>query len=307
MAESQASKRARANTAGDTHAFPVGDEVPGSAARQIPTEEKSRKIRQYVQKLNPQNISDILIRAAETHPDVSAMVSHAVQKLYEKEQSRVIDFDRYSKSVWKSINITYRSMSGSKQYEMAFDVAEEVTSTIRYIAKQSGSFANPKTRFNGLSVLRKIGKTIALSSTDTLGHEVQKQFQWDPCLEEGMLKIVSAMKPEERRAIRVDKSGPEALWPKLLELKDLGKGYCLFEKLGEVLDLLEGKKGVDREFEDDEDDDEDDEDDDDEDDEGDEDDEDDEEDGEDGEDEGWEGMGKYINLDDFDSDGAPRR
>jgi hypothetical protein len=59
-----------------------------------------------------------------------------------------------------------------------------------------------------------------------------------------MLKIVSAMKPEERHAIRRDQTNSEALWPKLLELEKLGKGYCLFEELEDVLDLLDGKEGA---------------------------------------------------------------
>lgn len=78
------------------------------------------------------------MKAAVSHADVSAMVENAVQKIREKEQSRVVDFDSYSKSVWKSINVTYRSMSGSKQYDMAFDVANDVTDTIKSIVKQCG-------------------------------------------------------------------------------------------------------------------------------------------------------------------------
>lgn len=110
-------------------------------------------------------------------------------------------------------------------------------------------FANPKTRFNGLSVLRKIGKTIALSSNDTLGNEVQKQFQYDSSLEDGMFKIVSSMKPEERQTIRQDETSEEALWPKLHELQELGADYCIFGGLGKVLDLLDGGEGEDGEYE----------------------------------------------------------
>lgn len=171
------------------------------------------------------------------------MIDAEIRKMREREQNRVKDFDYYSKMVWKSINITHRSMNGSAQYDIAFDVTNDIISTVQSIAKQCGPFANTKTRWNGLSVLRKIGKTIALSSNDTLGHEVQKHFQMDSRFVDAMRDIVSAMTPEERLKIKQDESSPETLWPKLLELDELREDHCIFEDFGEVLDLLEGKEG----------------------------------------------------------------
>ncbi|EKV07893.1 hypothetical protein PDIG_61260 [Penicillium digitatum PHI26] len=46
------------------------------------------------------------------------------------------------------------------QYDVSFEDAQDVVDTIKSITKQCRPFANPQTRFNGLSVLRKIGKTI---------------------------------------------------------------------------------------------------------------------------------------------------
>ncbi|KAK2758357.1 hypothetical protein FQN54_004206 [Arachnomyces sp. PD_36] len=225
MAEAQGTKRARANTAGDTHA-PLDSE----------------KLRKYVQQLDRDTLTSIVVQAATSYADVNASINDAIRKIREKERNRVIDFDHYSGSVWREINVTYSSMKGSKQYDKSFDVAHDVQDTINRIAKQCGPFANPRTRYNGLSVLRKIGKTIALSSTDTLGHEVQKQFSYGSYLEDGMVKIVSAMQPDERRAIRQDLSSSESLWPKLIELEKLGDQYCLYGKLGSVMKLLEGGK-----------------------------------------------------------------
>jgi hypothetical protein len=154
-------------------------------------------------------LADIVIQASQKHPDMGGMVDAEIRKIREREQNRVQNFDSYSKMIWKSINNTHRSMKGSAQYD--------IVSTVQSIAKQCDPFTNTKTRWNGLSVLRKIGKTIALSSNDTLGHEVQKHFQSDSSFVDAMWDIVSAMMPEERQKIRQDESSPEALWPKLLE------------------------------------------------------------------------------------------
>jgi hypothetical protein len=170
-------------------------------------------------------------------------VHDIVEAIREKERSRVINFDYESKDVWMQINVRYKTMSGSKQYEVAGDVWHYVTRSMKFIAGQCGPFGNRQTRFNGLSTLRKIGKTICLSSTDIVGHEVQKQFQWDQTLEDCMKRIVSGMSEDERKAIRQDESSAEALWPKLVELKKLARGRCIFNELDKVLDLIECGEG----------------------------------------------------------------
>ncbi|KGO77225.1 hypothetical protein PITC_092970 [Penicillium italicum] len=218
-------KRARANIIGDAHIKTTAPSV--------------EEISQNIQHLDPQTVTDLLIQAAHIHPDVMSMVDDAIRVIREKEQNRIINFEHYSSSVWKSINITYGSMRGGAQYDVSFEVAQSIVDTIKLITKQCGPFTNPQTRFNGLSVLRKIGKTIALSSNDTLGHEVQKRFQWDTSLVEGMLEIIDSMMEDERREIREDESSPESLWPKLEELEQLAEDYCIHPGLGAVLDRLD--------------------------------------------------------------------
>lgn len=241
MSEGNPSKRARTNSTGASHTQNNVEESPFT--NQETAKPDIEEIREKVKLLSQNQLTDIIVQAAQAHADVNGMIESLIQAMHEKEKNRVIDFDHYSKSVWKEINITYRSWSGSKQYDIAYRVLEDVNYDIKDIAKQCSRLANPKTRYNGLSVLRKIGKTIVLSS-DTLAHEIRKNCQWDHTLENSMIQIVSAMKPEERKAIRDDQSSPEALWPKLMELKDLASGYCIFEKLGQVMDLLDGGKGI---------------------------------------------------------------
>ncbi|PYI04635.1 hypothetical protein BO78DRAFT_420378 [Aspergillus sclerotiicarbonarius CBS 121057] len=212
MSDMHVSKQARANETGDAHVRLTSNSEEGTPElKHTRSEEKALRIRDQVNSLDNENLANIVIKAAEDHPD----------------------------SVWKTLNITYQRLSGTNQFDMAGEVEEDIIDTIERITEQCGPSANLQTRYNGLSVLRKIGKSIALSY-DTLAHEVRKRFQWDTTMEDSMMKIIGAMEPQERLAIYRDNTSPEALWPKLLELGKLAEGYCVFKGFPEVLDLLQG-------------------------------------------------------------------
>ena len=193
--------------------------------------------------LTQDKIKQILIQAAEIHPDVHSLVTGAIEATKAEQRNTVISFPFESSSVWHKINTRYSGMRGSQQFEVSFEVVSHVTSTINNILNKCRMHPKPKTLFNGLTVLRKIGKTICLSGGDTIGHEVQKHFQSDTCLEDAMHEIVSGMTMEQWEDIFFDDSTPEALWPKLLELEELAEGHCLFKGLGDVIELL-GKAEV---------------------------------------------------------------
>ncbi|KAJ5565398.1 hypothetical protein N7513_001640 [Penicillium frequentans] len=255
MASPNIAKRARANTAGDTHLQHVEASTNQNSVNEAPINEAPVPSPKEMIKLKAEGLAELLHKAAKAHPDVNTMVTAAINSMMEERKKRIVDFDQYSKSIWSAINVRHSSKKGSKQYDLSFDVASEVSSTISHIANQCAEFSNPRTRLNGLETLRKIGKTICLSSNDTLGHEVQKQFQSDPSLENAMHDIVSEMSPAEREVVM---NGP--LWQKLDELEQLANDYCVFEGLHAVMDLIQGEGGNDageeEESEDDEDEDE---------------------------------------------------
>ncbi|GES65670.1 hypothetical protein ATEIFO6365_0012006200 [Aspergillus terreus] len=215
--DTQPAKRSRANSAGDSHVRTQEDAltVAGEDKTTPVASAPNIDIRTDIKCLDAETIENILIAAANTYPAINAVVQSAIEKRREKEQSRIIYFDHYSSAIWKEINVRYR-----------------------HIAEQCGPMANPKTRYNGLSVLRKIGKTICLSSNDVLRHEVQLWFQWDTTLEDCMLKIVSAMSPKERSDITGDDSSDQALWPKLEELEGLAEKHFVFKGFSKVMELL---------------------------------------------------------------------
>ncbi|KAL5338583.1 hypothetical protein BJX70DRAFT_398530 [Aspergillus crustosus] len=100
--------------------------------------------------LGGKTIIELLTYAARAHPDVHTALERAITEKRQEEYRRVETFSYESGHSWKQINVTYSSMSGSKQYNFAGDVYRETVETIERIAKQCGPFANPRTRYNGL-------------------------------------------------------------------------------------------------------------------------------------------------------------
>lgn len=129
-------------------------------------------------------------------------------------------------------------MSGSREYDQAFDVGYEIQSTIEDIKMQCGELASPGTRRNGLSVLRKIGRSIALSAGIT-GREVRQIVGEKQCLPDAMSYIIDAMSQDEIDAIRQDDKHADGLWNKLLQLEAESKSMCVFPGPDQVLDLID--------------------------------------------------------------------
>jgi hypothetical protein len=263
MSAATSAKRARADTAGRSidrpdlrlngpePIEPSGDSGSSSAdsdssGSQSPalSGTPSSDIDALIEELSSEEVQNILAQAAATHPDVLQKINDIVSAKRQREGNRVVDFDYYSGSVWKTLNITYRSLSGSEQYHIADEVMDEIDGTIAHIVLQCRRSANPQTRYNGLSVLRKIGKSILLSR-DTLAHEVQKLYQSNHSLDDGMRSIVAAMSPEEKGRIRRNDADPEGLWLKLLELEKLADNCC-FTGIGKVIKLLDDQKDRDK-------------------------------------------------------------
>lgn len=111
-------------------------------------------------------------------------------------------------------------MSNRRQSEMATSVLVRIRRVVDTVVQQCGEHASPQTRWNGLSALRKILKTLSFGCFNTFQYEVQEPLQWETFLEDGMLKILASMSRQEKTAIRRDER-PGPLWPKLVELEKL--------------------------------------------------------------------------------------
>jgi hypothetical protein len=242
-------KRARADTAGTVLVsngrlnLETTQDLP-SASPSVPNVVNLETVTAMLAELPTAWTRDALASMALKHPDVLQAISDEVKRTRDRANKLVIDFDHHSKSIWKELNVTYRSMSGSRQYDIANDVADRINSAIKSIVTQCRRPSSPQTRRNGLEVLRKIGKSIVLSR-DTLGHEVQKRYQWDKALEDGMLEILEYMDQSELDKIRGGTTSPSELWQKLLELETLARSACCFEAMHEVFEFIDGSDSED--------------------------------------------------------------
>lgn len=234
MSQRLVTKRARANTAGDSLAEQNSNQQT-TLQQTIPTEEE-------VQTLEVEHLAKLLRHAAEMHPDVHAMLNEAIKEEREKRLDVVHDFNDRAINIWNTINVTYSHLKSSKQRDQAWDVVSEITYTLGSIAAQCDAAASPGTKVNGLWALCLIGEAICCAR-DTLGSEVRKQFETDPSLENAMHDIVSAMSVEERRAVADSGIQPNSLWERLLELENEARPHCVFEGLDSVMDLIEGIYG----------------------------------------------------------------
>ncbi|KAJ9379546.1 hypothetical protein DTO063F5_7138 [Paecilomyces variotii] len=225
---SRPAKRARVDTDDDVTASPSRN------AEQPAPEE----IDCLIDDLDENDCRNLLSQAAMAHPDVLRSLRAVVRALEAQAASTVVDFNGHSSDVWKMLNVTYRSASGSAQYEISGQVENSIIDNINDIcdqaAKPSASFG---TKRNGLEVLRKIGKSIVLSS-NTLAHEVQMRFQWDNSLVDGMMDIVNAMTHEEHGMMCFWNDGRGPWQDKMNELVRLSRQRCCFNGLEDVLATL---------------------------------------------------------------------
>ena len=174
--DAHVSKHVRADSAGNTYdVSQLQTTSPPTTTSQDPPAAVTNAIRENIRHLEQQQINDILTKAAEYHQDIADMISEAVKEHRRKEETRVINFNFYSKEVWKSLNIRHKRTMSSMQWEVAPEVVNEIIEAVQTIVKRCTSFASPQTCLNGITVLRKIGKSTCLVPMNTLGGEVKKK------------------------------------------------------------------------------------------------------------------------------------
>ena len=188
------------------------------------------KVLELVSSLDPKTISQLLIAAAKIYPDVASLVQQEADRIAAAERAKVFDFDYLSKSVWKTLNVTYERYSGSHAYEMSGHAENEIEDCIEEVRRSCPKTASLKTKENALETLRKIGKSICLSN-GVVGHEIRKSYGCQTTLISTILGIAESLADEELERLRP--------WcdDKLVELQGIANDYCIFEDLGEVIDL----------------------------------------------------------------------
>ncbi|CAG7924588.1 unnamed protein product [Penicillium olsonii] len=229
---SPAAKRLRTNTIGDAQATQA--ETPSATSSQA----AAKKAKDLVKRLDKNEIRRLLVDAAKAHPDVLLGVENSIKAAIEREKARVIDFDHLSKDVWRAM-YRYTPMRDHYDDEKSYAVSDKVSSTISSIVRRCDPNTSFGTRYNGLSVLRKIAKTIASAHPqgDMVAFDVRTMFESDTVLVAGMINILNSMEDSE-----LDSIFKGELYPKLVELRDLAGG-CIFDGLDDVLAKIHGGDG----------------------------------------------------------------
>jgi hypothetical protein len=129
------------------------------------------------------------------------------------------------------INQKWARLSGSKQYNKAWDATEMVNDEITTIAQSVTKRSHYETKVNAILALCEVGHVVAVGG-DCIGSEVRKHVGYDEVLVNTMWHIVNIMTADEKKALNIDgKRGLGAFD------KDR-KSYCVFDDFEQVLDKL---------------------------------------------------------------------
>lgn len=250
MAEKVSGKRRRANTADEAvvalapHAIPTTPKHNPQPAMAARSSVPAHDLQTAVNALDDKSVRSLLLGAAQANPSLALLIHEQYEAIIQKERSRIIDFDHYSKSLWYELNKKYSSLSGSKQYDQAFNVVASINGVLKSITNQCSENTNIATLKSAILTIRKIGKSICLAG-DTLGHEVRNHT--DSTFVDTMMHVAECF-PEETRLglLEIDCDGT-TFEDKLMELEEMSNGLCIFEDVGIVRDFLAGEADDDNE------------------------------------------------------------
>jgi hypothetical protein len=227
----------------DNSFFDMANPQPGKRQRtEEPTNFNATKIEiwEALTKLDASFTQQLLFRLAMSQPRVASEIWESYQSELQKERTLVLDFGIHAEEVETALNEKYGNLGGSKQFELADDVIDQILRSINAIqeeaTKANASFG---TRKSGLETLRNIGEAIC-TSNGVIPQEVIKSFQHDPALEDAMLAIVGCMTIEQRSAMAKARDGSSEFREKMRDLVADGDGLCIFGRVGDVLSVLEG-------------------------------------------------------------------
>lgn len=205
--------------------------INGDSAAVSESPDEYRKI---IATFDESTLRDLLLFAATNSSQVAAQVIALRNDIFDAESRRVIDFDRFSKSLWHDLAQGDGS-TGSRQYHLGLEVSVRIEETIARIKEQTLSHSSFGTKKSALVTLRKIAKIIVLSGNNTMGHEVIIQLCQDgEPLDKAMHYIVDGMSEHERDIMRSDQEWVD----RVKELVELGRKHQMYETLIQLLEKL---------------------------------------------------------------------
>lgn len=139
----------------------------------------------------------LLLELSTSHPSAAPVIAAYINRFTQDEAARranasSVDFDHYSKSIWKALNITHARKSGSKQYEAAHDIAGDIDDAVRDILSRVAQSDRYATRLSAFSTMRKVSKSIITCGEGEI-RKVVMNSQAPGSLAEGMERVLDAM------------------------------------------------------------------------------------------------------------------
>lgn len=203
------------------------DEVPVYVAH--PTEAEFQHATDLVNSIDANAAASMLANAASHFPKVFENIEKYIERRDAKEWTKIVDFDYLSKDAWKAFNVTYARMKDSQAYMMTGKVSATIDDCYSIIQQQCPKHASFGTKKNALETLRKIAKSICLS-TGIIPREIRNDGGGE--LMEVMATIVSSLTDEQRGQLKP--------WcdDKLSELQKMAHESCIFEDVSEIIDLI---------------------------------------------------------------------
>ena len=186
-----------------------------------------------INNFDEKTVRKLLLRAAMCSKPVATELVAQRDAILEAESTQVIDFDRYSEEVWHQLQ-RGKGQRSSRQFELGLEASVTVVDIIKTIRQQTPAHSSFGTKKSALETLRKIGKSLVLQEYTSFRREVMKAMQEGDPLGTAMLGIVDEMSEEEADEM----CGEEEWIDKVKELIELADGYCLYERLNDVLGSL---------------------------------------------------------------------
>lgn len=111
-----------------------------------------------------------------------------------------VEFDDDVISVYEILNVKDRRLSSSEQTERGFEAAEEIEECVRAVGRATRAHSRMGTKRNALVALLEIATGITACGGE-FGNALRNAFEYYPCVEATMLRIVRRMTTEEWNAL----------------------------------------------------------------------------------------------------------
>ncbi|KAK3946756.1 hypothetical protein QBC32DRAFT_225541 [Pseudoneurospora amorphoporcata] len=183
--------------------------------------------------------NSLLAYAAARDPYINSILAHQHDLQTARERARAINFTHYSQSAWDMLNTKYARLSGSKAYEKAFwvvsDIGDMFDKILKAVKKVGGYESLYETRKSAVETMVEIMVCMVTAPMDEIGHRARNDDCVPSEMEEKLFQMMDYFDGDE--LAQLDEEG---LTDKVRELIAEHKGYYMYERLNEVVEMLEG-------------------------------------------------------------------